>query len=78
MGVNSLPKTVTRQRRGCDMNPGPPVKVYSQVKIALSSGAAGGPTETGMAATAQRPTPRRRLQSITAVCKNTVDTSVCR
>jgi len=23
MGVNSLPKTVTRQRRGCDMNPGP-------------------------------------------------------
>jgi len=23
MGVNSLPKTVTRQRRGCDMNPDP-------------------------------------------------------
>jgi len=23
MGVNSLPKTVTRQRRGCDWNPGP-------------------------------------------------------
>jgi len=23
MGVNSLPKTVTRQRRGCDLNPGP-------------------------------------------------------
>jgi len=22
-GVNSLPKTVTRQRRGCDLNPGP-------------------------------------------------------
>ena len=22
MGVNSLPKTVTRQRRGCDLNPG--------------------------------------------------------
>ena len=21
MGVNSLPKTVTRQRRGCDLNP---------------------------------------------------------
>jgi len=21
--VNSLPKTVTRQRRGCDLNPGP-------------------------------------------------------
>ena len=23
MGVNSLPKTVARQRRGCDLNPGP-------------------------------------------------------
>jgi len=23
MGVNSLPKSVTRQRRGCDLNPGP-------------------------------------------------------
>jgi len=23
MGVNSLPKTVTGQRRGCDLNPGP-------------------------------------------------------
>jgi len=22
MSVNSLPKTVTRQRRGCDLNPG--------------------------------------------------------
>ena len=21
MGVNSLPKTITRQRRGCDLNP---------------------------------------------------------
>ena len=23
MGVNSLPKTVTRQSRGCDLKPGP-------------------------------------------------------
>ena len=23
MGVNSLPETVTRQHRGCDLNPGP-------------------------------------------------------
>ena len=23
MGVNSLPKTVTGQRSGCDLNPGP-------------------------------------------------------
>jgi len=26
MGVNSLPKTVTRQRRGCDLNPGPKIQ----------------------------------------------------
>ena len=25
MGVNSLPKTVTRQHRGCDLNPNPTV-----------------------------------------------------
>ena len=25
MGVNSLPKTVTRQHRDCDLNPGPSV-----------------------------------------------------
>ena len=25
MGVSSLPKTVTRQRRDCDLNPGPSV-----------------------------------------------------
>ena len=23
MGVNTLPKTATRQRRGCNLNPGP-------------------------------------------------------
>jgi len=29
MGVNSLPKTVTRQRRGCDLNPGPSAPEFS-------------------------------------------------
>ena len=29
MGVNSLPKTVTRQRRGCDLNPGPSAPVWA-------------------------------------------------
>jgi len=32
MGVNSLPETVTRQRRGCDLNPGrtePPMRPAS-------------------------------------------------
>ena len=32
MGVNSLPKTVTRQRRGRDMNPGPSAPESSTLK----------------------------------------------
>ena len=35
MGVNSLPKTVTRQRRGCDLNPGPAVPESSRLTIRL-------------------------------------------
>jgi len=37
MGVNSLPKTVTRQRRGCDLNPGPSAPEYSTLTTRLSS-----------------------------------------
>ena len=33
MGVNSLPKTVTRQRRGCDLNPGPTAPESSMLKL---------------------------------------------
>ena len=29
MGVNSLPKTVTRQRRGCELNLGPTAPAWS-------------------------------------------------
>ena len=35
MGVNSLPKTVTRQRRGCDLNLGPSAPESSRCEIAL-------------------------------------------
>jgi len=35
MGVNSLPKTVTRQRRGCDLNPGPAVPESSTLTTRL-------------------------------------------
>jgi len=35
--VNSLPKTVTRQRRGCDLNPGLSVPESSMVTTRLSS-----------------------------------------
>jgi len=35
MGVNSLPKTVTRQRRGCDLNPGPSAPESSTLTTGL-------------------------------------------
>jgi len=38
MGVNSLPRTVTRQRRGCDLNPGPSAPESSTLTTRLPSG----------------------------------------
>ena len=35
--MNSLPKTVTRQRRGCDLNPGPSVHESSTLTTRLLS-----------------------------------------
>ena len=37
MGVNSLPETVTRQRRGCDLNPGPSAPESSTLSARLPS-----------------------------------------
>ena len=37
MGVNSLPKTVTRQRRDCDFNPGPTAPESSTLTTRLPS-----------------------------------------
>ena len=37
MGVNSLPKTVTRQRRGCDLNPGSSAPESSTLRTRLPS-----------------------------------------
>ena len=37
MGVNSLPKTVSRQRRGCDLNPGPSAPEFSTLTTQLPS-----------------------------------------
>ena len=37
MGVNSLPKTVTRQRRDCDLNPGPSAPECSTLTTRLPS-----------------------------------------
>ena len=37
MGVNSLPKTVTRQRRGGDLNPGPTAPESSTLTTRLPS-----------------------------------------
>jgi len=37
MGVNSLPKTVTRQRRDCNLNPGPSAPESSTLTTRLPS-----------------------------------------
>ena len=37
MGVNSLPKTITRQRRDCDLNPGPYAPEYNTLTTRLPS-----------------------------------------
>jgi len=37
MGVNSLPKKDTRQRRDCDLNPGPSAAESSTLTTRLSS-----------------------------------------
>jgi len=37
IGVNSLPKTVTRQRRDCDLNPDPSALESSTLTTRLSS-----------------------------------------
>ena len=37
MGVNNLPKTVTRQRRDCDLNPGPSASETSTLTTRLPS-----------------------------------------
>ena len=37
MGVNSLPNTVTGQRRGCDLNPGPSAPESSTLTTGLPS-----------------------------------------
>ena len=37
MGVNSLPKTATRQRRGCDLNPGDSATEFSTLTTRLPS-----------------------------------------
>jgi len=37
MGVNSLPGTVTRQRRGCDLNPDPSAPESSTLTTRLAS-----------------------------------------
>ena len=58
MGVNSLPKTVTRQRRGCNLNPGPTAPESSTLTTRLPVGCAGG-LESGCAV---------HLVSLTAAC----------
>jgi len=44
-GVNSLPKTVTQQRRDCDLNPGPTAPESSTLTTRLPSHVSRGQTE---------------------------------
>ena len=44
MGVNSLPKTVARQRRDCDLNPGPSAPESSKLTTRLPTKPQVGPT----------------------------------
>jgi len=60
MGVNSLPKTVTGQRRDCDLNPGPSVPESSMLTTWLPSHPTGAllinkPVATGMVIIARWP-----------------------
>ena len=45
MGVNSLPETVIRQRRDCDMNPGPSAPESSMLITRLPSYPGGKPVD---------------------------------
>jgi len=48
MGVNSLPKTVTRQRHDCDLNPGPSAPESSTLTTLLPSHPSGGSVARGL------------------------------
>ena len=37
MGVSSLPKTVTQQRRDCDLNPGPSAPEFNTLTTRLTT-----------------------------------------
>jgi len=58
MGVNRLPKTVTRQRRGCDLNPGPSAPESSTLttRLRLNSTTRARPDPRGPARTRTDPT----------------------
>jgi len=54
MGVNSLPKTVTRQRRGCDLNTGLSAPESSTLTNRLPSYPMGATENAGFHAKVQR------------------------
>ena len=58
MGVNSLPKTVTRQRRDCDLNPGPSAPESNTLTTRLPS------HPNSISAETAPPTPLRELTAL--------------
>jgi len=68
MGVNNLPKTVTGQRRDCDLNPGPSAPESSALTTRLpshlSKRSRGGRLLLRHGSLLQRPSPFFHLPSI--------------
>ena len=67
MGVNSLPKTVTRQRRDCDLNTGPSAPESSM----LTHSSTEPPGTTWFTWTKSRDAASNALQNNTSLCRST-------
>jgi len=68
--VNSLPKTVTRQRRGCDLNPGPTALESSMLTTWLPSHPSGVRVMINLTRSmvAERCRPARRWSGVSVEC----------
>ena len=76
MGVNSLPKTVTRQRRGCDLNPGRTAPESSTLTTRLPRHPNAGLVSLLMA-NSHLPTPATRPDATRRNCLVVSDWKVC-
>ena len=77
MGVNSLPKTVTRQRRDCDLNPGLSAHESSTLTTRLPRHPNGGLVSLNLMANSHLPTPATRPDATRRNCLVVSDWKVC-